>query len=395
MLDAGRPQEKYAVFEVDASISLRGVTIVNAGRVLAFDNMSRRVERIAVADSTFRQVYSPAHLTEPPQQPVDLIEFSNNTISDSTKGIFLPLRLIHHARVSGNSIDAVTDAAIRLGSDFDDSFGTQRDIDVRDNTVHDIGGESDANGIKILGVDALIINNRIENIRSDDDTDSEGIYTKGFGHVISGNVLVDAGRTQAQINVKSDATLVSHNVITTVEAATNGIRLEGSDITVAYNEITGGDADSIAISTKLVEGFDGYVIEFNSISDSAGIGMSVGGEGRIVIRDNTLTNLGGISAIELRATRANVLSAEIEGNVITHMPGEASRAIFIESREGHDVSQLRIASNKVSDADHAVRFERKRDSTITSVELSECDFDTRLEPIVNDHQVEQMTTSCS
>lgn len=61
------------------------------------------------------------------------------------------MRSIGDARVSGNTLTYVGDAAIRLGSDNDDSFRTQRDIDVRDNVICDVTGESDANGIKVLG----------------------------------------------------------------------------------------------------------------------------------------------------------------------------------------------------------------------------------------------------
>ena len=64
--------------------------------------------------------------------------------------------------------------------------------------------------------------NEIDDIASDDGTDSEGIYTKGRGHVIAANRLRDAGRTQAQIAVKSDSTTVSRNTIVTEAAAPTG-----------------------------------------------------------------------------------------------------------------------------------------------------------------------------
>lgn len=172
-------------------------------------------------------MYSPAHVTDAPPQVVDHIALADNTVERAVKGFYLPLTSIGHARVSNNKLTDVGDAAIRLGSDNDASFPTQRDIDVRDNAVRHVTGESDANGIKVLGVDGMIVGNEVEDVASEDGTDSEGIYTKGHGHLIAGNHLRDAGRTQAQITVKSDSTTVADNVIVTEEAETNGIRVEG------------------------------------------------------------------------------------------------------------------------------------------------------------------------
>ena len=90
-------------------------------------------------------------------------------------------------------VDSVGDAAIRLGSDTDSSYSVQKHIDVRKNRINHVTGESDANGIKVMGVDSLIVDNEVSDIASADLTDSEGIYTKGRGHVIAGNRLHEPG----------------------------------------------------------------------------------------------------------------------------------------------------------------------------------------------------------
>lgn len=48
--------------------------------------------------------------------------------------------------------------------------------------------------------------NDVRDVTSADGTDSQRIYTKGHGHLIAGNRLHGAWRTQAQITVKSDST---------------------------------------------------------------------------------------------------------------------------------------------------------------------------------------------
>ena len=392
-LDAHRPREKYAMFSVNASVTITGVSFRNGGRVFTFDDVSRRVERFIVQGCTFEQVYSPAHLTTPPAEPVDFIRFDENVIADSVKGLYLPLRIIGHARVSANTVRNVTDAALRLGSDFDDSFGTQRDIDVRNNNIAHVGGLSDANGIKVLGADGLIIGNTIEDIASDDLSDSEGIYTKGFGHLIAGNHLLDAGRTQAQINVKSDSTTVSDNTIVTDKAVTNGIRIEGSDVTIIRNTIRGGGPAFIGITTKLIEGFSGYTIESNTIENTDGIGISIGGNGPLIIRSNRLSNIRGLSAIEIRSTRADTRNVVVEDNVVETMPNPVSRALFFEARANHQLTDVAITGNVVNDVAVGIKFEKKKGSILSNVAASNNTWNVRVQPFVGDYLVDNFVST--
>lgn len=393
MLDAHRPLEKYSMFSVNASVTITGVGFRNGGRVFTFDNVSRRVERFIVQGCTFEQVYSPAHLTTPPAEPVDFIRFDGNVVTDSVKGLYLPLRIIGHARVTANTVTNVTDAALRLGSDFDDSFGTQRDIDVRDNNIAHVGGPSDANGIKVLGADGLIIGNTIEDIASDDLSDSEGIYTKGFGHLIAGNHLLDAGRTQAQINIKSDSTTVSDNTIITDRAVTNGIRIEGSDVTVLRNTISGGGPEFIGITTKLIEGFSGYTIEGNTIENTDGIGISIGGNGPLIIRSNTLRNVRGMSGIEIRSTRADTRNVLVDKNVIENMIHPESRALFFEARADHQLTDVAITGNIVNDVAVGIKFEKKKGSILSNVTASNNTWNTRVQSFVGDYLVDNFVNS--
>jgi len=132
-------------------VSFSGLVVRDAGKVFTFDLLAHRVDRFVIERSEFKDVYSPAHVTEAPAQVVDHIALTDNRVERAVKGFYLPLRSIGDAGVSGNTLTHVGDAAIRLGSDNDDSFRTQRDIDVRDNVIRDVTGESDANGIKVLG----------------------------------------------------------------------------------------------------------------------------------------------------------------------------------------------------------------------------------------------------
>ena len=151
VLDAARPGDKYAMFLVDASVTFSGITVRNAGKVFSFDQLGQRVDRFVIERSAFADVYSPAHVTDPPPQLVELIQLADNTVERAVKGFYLPLSLIGHARAHGNTITDVGDAAIRLGSDIDAFFSTQRDIDVRENVIRHVTGPSDANGIKVMG----------------------------------------------------------------------------------------------------------------------------------------------------------------------------------------------------------------------------------------------------
>ena len=370
VLDAGRPAEKYAMFLVDGSVTFTGIAVRNAGKLFSFDQLGRRVDRFVIERSAFSDVYSPAHVSDPPPQLVELIRLADNTVERAVKGFYLPLSLIGHARVSGNTITAVGDAAIRLGSDIDAFFPTQRDIDVRDNVVRHVTGPSDANGIKVLGSDGVIVSNTVEDVASDDGSDSEGIYTKGFGHLIADNTLRDAGRTQAQITVKSDSTVVAGNTIITELAATNGVRIEGSNVTVKGNTISGGDADFIGISTKLLAGFGGYVFEDNVFLSSAGTAISTGGDGPIVIRGNRFSGMTGPVAVEVRATQADTTDVQIIANTVESMPAPKSRAFALEARTGQTMTAVRISGNTVTDVVNGAVFSLEADAKIRDVVAS-------------------------
>jgi hypothetical protein len=370
VLDGQRPGDKYAMFDVDASVSFSGITVRNAGKLFSFDHLAQRVDRFVIENSTFTDVYSPAHVTDPPDQMVDVIRLNGNVVERAVKGFYLPLTLIGHARVAANTLTDVGDAAIRLGSDFDISFPTQRDIDVRDNVVKHVTGPSDANGVKVMGADGVIVNNVIEDVASADGTDSEGIYTKGYGHLIAGNHLLDAGRTQAQINVKSDDTSVADNTIVTVAAETNGLRIEGSNVTVTANHFHGGLPGSIGISTKLLPGFGGYVFESNDFHDSDGIAISTGADGPIVVRDNTFDGLRGPTAVEVRATKTSTSDVQLIGNKVRSMPASGSQAFSLAARSGQTLSTVRIEGNEVTDVASGAVFDVEVDAHIKDVTAS-------------------------
>jgi hypothetical protein len=311
--------------------------------------LSRPSTGFVIEDSAFKQVWSPAHVSDAPDQLVRSIELRGNRVDHAVKGFYLPLKLIEHARVSGNTVTDVGDAAIRLGSDNDLSMSAQRDIDVRDNVVRHVTGPSDANGIKVMGVDAVIVDNEVRDIASEDGTDSEGIYTKGYGHRIAGNLLVDAGRTQAQITVKSDSTTIDGNTIVTEAAQTNGIRIEGSDVIVTNNRIRGGLAGSVGITTKLTDGVGGYRFEGNFFSDTDGSAISVGGNGPIVIRANEFSQVRGGTAVEIRATRADTTDVLVANNWVGPMTNPSARAFVFESRSGRVLSEVRFEGNTITD----------------------------------------------
>ena len=141
------------MFNVDANVSFTGIGVRNVGKLFSFDQVGRRIDRFTIERPSFTDVYSPAHAGEPPPQPVGAIRITDNTVERAVKGFYLPLTLIGHALVQDNMIDGVGDAAIRLGSDTDASFSTQRNIDVRKNMIRHVTGASDANGIKVMGGD--------------------------------------------------------------------------------------------------------------------------------------------------------------------------------------------------------------------------------------------------
>jgi polygalacturonase len=393
VLDAGRPREKYTMFSVGASVRFEGITVRNAGKVFALDGLTRTIDRFVVDRSVFEHVWSPAHVSAAPDQLVRMLELRDNRATDAVKGFYLPLTLIEHARVSGNTVTDVGDAAIRIGSDRDESFGAQRDIDVRENVVRRVTGESDANGIKVLGVDGVITANEVRDVASDDGTDSEGIYTKGYGHLISDNLLVDAGRTQAQITVKSDSTTIANNTIVTEAAQTNGIRIEGSDVVVTDNRIVGGLTDSVGITTKLTDGVGGYRFERNLFTDTDGTAISVGGQGPIVIRANEFADVRGSTAVRIRATRADTTDVLVEKNTVASMGDPSATAFVLESRAGRTLSSVRIDDNTVSDAATAVAFDVEPDARIVDVDLRRNSFFAlRGEDIRGEDEVERLVT---
>jgi hypothetical protein len=394
VLDAHRPTEKYVMFDVRANLTVSAVEFRNAGKVFALDKLDRRLDRFVIDSCVFEHVYAPAHVADPPDHKIDTIKLTRNSVTHATKGFQLPLRHVGHARVSENTINDVGSVGIRIGSDRDESFAMQQDIDIRRNSIVHVTGDSDANGIKIMGVGAVIVDNTVEDVASSDSTDSEGIYTKGSGHLISANHLIDAGRTQAQITVKSDSTTVSDNTIVTVDADTNGIRVEGSNVTISGNRITGGLADSVGITTKLVEGFGGIVIDRNEISDTDGIAMSVGGDGPVIITNNRLGDIRGNSAVRVLASRADTTAVTVADNTVSGLSSGSGVAFRFEVRDGRRLSSLSIHGNTVRGAAHAVVFRTEPGGQISDVVLAGNAWAyLSSAAVLGDDEVKQLTTT--
>lgn len=350
----GTRQSKQEILIANADITIQGGTYTQLGRLIVLDNQTQPIGRIRVEDATFIDVGAVMNASDAQPHNVGEIVFSRNTVRDAVRAVQLPIPSFNSAVAEDNVIDGVERAGIRFGKDDKDTWSTAQGVVVRRNRISRVRGDSDANGIKIMGTGAIIEWNTISDVAANDLTDSEGIYTKGFGHAIRNNELIDAGRQQAQITAKSSDTVIENNVITTNSVDTNGIRIEGSRVTVRNNTIIGGPAESWAISTKTSPGFSDYTIVGNLIERSAGRGIETGAEGPIRIADNTIRTLGGQTAIRISSSQTDTTSVVIENNTVSDLNGDASRAVQLRARDGHEISGVVISGNVVSETDHGV-----------------------------------------
>lgn len=304
------------------------------------------------------------------------------------------------ANISNNNFTGVarTDSVSAIGIQW--GKGTTNGPNpavVSGNTISDFttnGSGVETHGIIILSNYAKIINNYVENIANANLVNSEGIYTKSIGAVISGNTVIDAGGTlNGMITIKgqdiggsapfgygvkvsdndvicTDAATVCYGIHPFVDCVIEGNRISGCTVgvfgshsggTISGNRVVGGGltksaggATGVFIESEV----DGLTISDNVITDLAtstandatGVrmrGTSGAASKNVVITDNnihSLTSAGDTRGVFLQADHASCEGWTVTGNTVD------GADYGISSLTASSIAQLEVRANSVRNA---------------------------------------------
>lgn len=332
------------VFELtaDGSLILDGLTFSGCGRVVNLAFLVGTVPLLVARQCTFVNclgVFVHYRSESSAASRLGMVRFQDNRVTASGSaevGLLLQTDLIDRAIITGNEIRGVHKCGIFLGSEDTvggDGANQQYEINyvITNNVLENISnlltGAGDANAIKAYGRKIVIANNVIKNVSNALHADCEGIYTKAGWVSITGNVLEDAGQSEAAIDVKEQETvsgstgfglpsLVANNLInytgavdiTTITQA--GIRLAQRDCVVRGNIIRG--ANFKAIGTLTLQDMHHLVIEDNQIHEFHGnvaIDITAPGPGLKINRNRiwgmTEVDSGGTSLTGIRVIQTS------------------------------------------------------------------------------------------
>jgi hypothetical protein len=337
----GSPSNVFSL-ATGGSLVLDGVTFSGCGRVVNMAALTGAASLLSARNCTFTNclgVFVLYRSEGGAGSQLGMIRFQDNTVTaagTAEVGVLVQADRIDRAIVTGNDIRGVHKCGVFLGSeDTVGGDGANQRFEVNyvisNNVIENITnlatGAGDANGIKAYGRKVVIANNVIKSVSNALHADCEGIYTKAGWVSITGNVLEDAGQSEAAIDVKeqetvSDTTafglpsLVANNLInytgavdiTTITQA--GIRLAQRDCVVRGNTIRG--ANFKAIGTLTLQDMHHLVIEDNQIHEFHGniaIDVTAPGPGLKINRNRiwgmTEVDSGGTSLTGIRVIQTS------------------------------------------------------------------------------------------
>lgn len=369
------------VFDVRASIRLKGITFMNMGRVLDYRNLAdgQVLDYLFIEDCRFDNVWSPVYSYNSfPAAGFNEVVLRRNDVTNVVRGFYLERNKINSAKVHDNSITNIADRqAILLGSVADSSFqNSVQQVNVEGNVIKNVSGTNAANGIMVGGLRAIISGNHVENVsqNSDPRDDSEGIYTKCRYSVISNNILVNAGRREGMINIKGRgradmdapqgfAVICANNQLYCTEQGMRGIHIQTDDVLVSgnmlegltdyavYTDIANKSLNNIQIVNNNMRNFKGAHAIYCS---HYGTGLEVSGN---TIYELTGEFASGKPVIGINVSLSQMSSLDlvhIASNKIIHSPeGVDSRGIHVHSGPA-SLTDVTIKDNRIDGADKGI-----------------------------------------
>lgn len=310
---------------VTANFKCSGVTFDTWSTTINFSSVSTVLDQVRIEDIEIKN-YNRGIYGNSATAGVGLRRFvvqGCHFTTSTSYAIFINLDIIDRARITKNTIKNCVQHAISLGNNtlvFADDRGSYL---VDGNLIDGVTGPSPGSaveGIDCIGWRAMIVDNEIRNVSrgAPTDSDANGIFTKCRYSVISNNLLVDAGQTEAFINVKGGArnetviqpygfsVIVANNMLLDTQSnptlggggkKTSGIKIATSEVLVANNIFQGFTNEAITSDSDV--GSDSpvhnIVITGNTIKDHRGYSaITLFGRGnRIRLLDNLIDTVDG------------------------------------------------------------------------------------------------------
>ena len=237
------------------SIRLRDIIVEDAGIVLGFNNLAEQMGDIYIESCEFTGCGGVAHLDSSAgfvagggdDKGFTNFRMTDCNLTDCSIGLLMPFKGGWDSfHFSGNALNNIGLVGVWIGGegitaspllyDRDTLQPRQSHVMIHDNSIRGIAESSyDAfstgptNGILAIGQYVSVHDNVLEDIGNAAWGDAEGIYTKARFYDVHDNILINAGGSEAAINLKGAAWSAS----TTLDASMNGDTLPESTITVA------------------------------------------------------------------------------------------------------------------------------------------------------------------
>jgi hypothetical protein len=294
------------------------------------------IERTRVAGCRFESCDGALYEDSPvASRTLEFAEFIDSDVDDYFDGVAL-LSACDHVNVSNNKFTNGRRRGIQIG-DNDQSI-TRKNMHANNNTIDGIdgGAQSETQGIILLGERVEILGNIIKDVDNNDGTDLEGIYTKARYGTISNNVLIDAGRGQAAINIKGnvptddpqtsyfgDTGTCQGNVIAFTDAYdalgdTRGIYIQNDWWSVTDNVIRDVGTTGIRIATNDMDSIrieNNYIYCRDGVTDGIRFASTTGGsinKDHIVCRNNV---------IQIDDASVAITTRKTDDTIVAPMPG--------------------------------------------------------------------------
>lgn len=375
---------------VNTSFSIENISLDGFYDVLDFTNITTIVPSIKVNNVRFTN-YARAAIRWPETTTnktggVDRMVISNNEFRGGSVipkyGMDLETPIFRHIDIIGNTIDNIRERGIYVGSTTLALQDLRENINIERNNVGNIynpygdgsvAGDTDwnttagegkraANGIQIMATNAVISHNYLYEINNWCKQDNEGIYTKCKYAIIEKNHLVNAGGSEAMIDIKGNGRVnsplatCSAQTSATVLNVTNaiyGLTLGASiDIFDSLDTLKVSSLKVVALNLNLLTGTGTITVNLPTTTlatdyiaktgRSKGYGVICVGNTLVDNRPTDLTPVpGGTDPFATTGIKINNQDVRVEQNLIE---GMTFNAVYIG---GSDYRNIDIKNNKI------------------------------------------------
>jgi Right handed beta helix region/Pectate lyase superfamily protein len=402
VVDGGPGRGSTAMFRALSAVDVEGLELLGGGCWVDLSGLGHDVALVRIAGCTFRGAGSPVDAWPgggPLPHGPDRLVIEDNVVEggasrdpeQATFGFGLQVQRWGEAVVRGNVLSGVYQHGLRIGhQEVADGrpYADRADLTCTGNSVTGVWGEDKANGIIIGATRVRVTGNSVEDVTSGRDErrgagDTEGIYVKGDDITVSGNTLVDAGRSQAQITVKGTHALIEGNRVEVRVAETGGIRVEDLHTEVRGNEIIGIRPGQDAISVQDDPRDDTIVVADNVIRGGRPKqAIYVGRRARVEITGNQV--LGAPTeraAIHVQTLgRGTVADVSVSGNLVDGAAGTDGVVVTARDANGR-VDVVRVVDNEFRDVARAVSGVAYEGGVIGSIEMQRNRYDDVATPV--------------